>query len=196
MALDAMTVAAKSDVQSAKRQIRAARHHRQARRVARRLVQRDHVVRRAQREWRRSFRAFILGSDLATLLVTPVTYSVLLPFLLLDAWVSLYQAVCFRAWGIAPVRRRSYFAIDRHKLAYLNELEKLNCAYCSYVNGLTAYVREVAARTEQYWCPIKHARALRDTHPRYDGFVDYGDAAGYRKRLGTLRHDLGRTRPR
>ena len=29
-----------------------------------------------------------------------------------------------------------------------------------YANGLMAYVREVAARTEQCWYPIKRARAI------------------------------------
>ena len=28
------------------------------------------------------------------------------------------------------------------------------CARRGYANGLMAYVREVAVRTEQYWCPI------------------------------------------
>ena len=136
----------------------------------------------------------MLGGDLATFLAAPLIYSTLIPFLVLDAWVTVYQAVCFRAWDIRRVRRRSYLALDRHKLTYLNGLEKLNCLYCSYVNGLTAYVREVAARTEQYWCPIKHARKVRDTHQRYPGFIEYGDAGGYRKRLSALRHDLTRHR--
>ncbi len=87
-----------------------------------------------------------------------------------------------------------YLAIDRHKLAYLNGLEKLNCLYCSYVNGLTPHVREVAARTEQYWCPIKHARQVRDTHIATPASSSTGDAGGYRKRLGALRHDLTRDR--
>jgi hypothetical protein len=38
-------------------------------------------------------------------------------------------------------------------------IEKINCAYCSYANGAIASVREMASRTEIYWCPIKHAAA-------------------------------------
>jgi hypothetical protein len=90
------------------------------------------------------------------------------------------------------VPRRRYFAIDRHKLAYLNGIEKVNCTFCSYTNGLIAYVREVAARTEQYWCPIKHARAIPVPHSRYHLFFDYGDAARYRRDFGALRHGLRR----
>ena len=45
----------------------------------------------------------------------------------------------------------------------------INCIYRSYANGLCSYVTEVAARTEQHWCPIKHARRLRNvTAPRPD----------------------------
>jgi hypothetical protein len=90
------------------------------------------------------------------------------------------------------VKRADYFAFDRGHLAYLNALEKLNCAYCSYANCLIAYVREIAARTEQYWCPIKHARRVTGSHARYMQFDDYGDAEGYQKRAEELRALLAR----
>ncbi len=111
---------------------------------------------------------------------------------MLDFWVTLYQSVCFPIYGIARMPRRRYFAIDRHKLAYLNGIEKLNCTFCSYANGLIAYVREVAARTEQYWCPIKHARTIPVPHSRYHLFFDYGDAERYRRALVPLRDALRR----
>ena len=95
--------------------------------------------------------------------------------------------MCFPVYGIPRVRRRDYFAFDREQLAFLNAVEKINCAYCAYANGLLAYVREIASRTEEYWCPIKHARRLLGTHPRYAGFVDYGDADAYRHDLESLR---------
>ncbi len=79
-----------------------------------------------------------------------------------------------------PAPHAGYFALDRHRLAYLNGIEKANCTFGTYANGVVAYVREVAARTEQYWCPIKHSRTVRDPHARYQGFFDYGDAEGYR----------------
>lgn len=144
----------------------------------------------ADRTHRAPLLRYVLSGDLLTILTAPVTYSLVIAFLLLDLWVTAYQAVCFRAWGITRVRRRSYFAIDRHKLGYLNGLEKLNCMYCSYVNGLVAYVREVAARTEQYWCPIRHSRRTRHPHHRYAGFPAYGDGAAYRHALPVLRARL------
>jgi hypothetical protein len=80
--------------------------------------------------------------------------------------------------------------IDRYRLEYLNAIEKVNCTYCSYANGLIAYIREIAARTEQFWCPIKHGHRVRSPHQRYPLFADYGDAAGYRVRSGQLRTAL------
>jgi hypothetical protein len=79
---------------------------------------------------------------------------------------------------------------DRTHLAYLNWLEKINCAYCSYGNGLMAYGREVVALTEKYWCPIKHARRRMQAHAHYHGFAVYGDAENYRDELARLREEL------
>lgn len=122
-------------------------------------------------------------------LTAPVIYAGIVPLLLLDLMVSLYQAICFPVYGIPKARRRDYLVFDRHDLPYLNALEKINCAYCSYANGLAAWLREVAARTEQYWCPIKHARRIRDAHSRYPRFFEYGDAESYRKGLERLRKE-------
>jgi len=80
--------------------------------------------------------------------------------------------------------------LDRQKLSYLNAIEKVGCTFCSYGNGLIAYVREVSARTEEYWCPIKHARAIPTPHARYHEFFDYGDGERYRSELMTLRRTL------
>ena len=55
-----------------------------------------------------------------------------------------YQAICFPVYKIPKVRRRDYLVFDRHHLAYLNIIEKINCAYCSYANGAIAFMREVA----------------------------------------------------
>jgi hypothetical protein len=94
-------------------------------------------------------------------------------------------------YGIERLPRRHYFVIDRHKLAYLNAIEKANCVYCGYATGVIAYVREVTARTEQYWCPIKHARPIAPPHAHYRAFFAYGDGVGYRRRLSALRRSLG-----
>jgi len=141
-------------------------------------------------EFKQDLLSFLRTVSLASLLTTPILYSVALPLVLLDLWVTLFQWTCFPIYGIARVRRGVYFAIDRHRLAYLNVIEKANCMYCSYANGVIAYVREVAARTEHYWCPIKHARRVPGTHAHYQLFFEYGDARGYRHGLAALRRRL------
>ena len=88
------------------------------------------------------------------------------------------------------MRRAEYLAFDRGDLPYLNLIERFNCFYCSYGNGVAAYFREVAARTEQYWCPIKHARRIVATHERYPRFFEFGDAEAYRQGLQRLRGQL------
>jgi hypothetical protein len=133
---------------------------------------------------------YVMGSRPLMVLSAPVIYSLILPFALLDVFVTAYQAVCFRVYGIPLVRRRDYLVFDRGHLAYLNAIEKLNCIYCSYANGLIAYVREVASRTELYWCPIKHARRVIAAHDHYSAFLDYGDAEAYRAELPALRQEL------
>jgi len=133
------------------------------------------------------------------LLTAPLIYSGWIVFLLLDLFVSAYQAACFPVYRIPKVKRSDYLTFDRADLPYLNAIEKFNCLYCSYGNGVLAYAREIAARTEQYWCPIKHARRIRDAHERYPLFFEHGDAEAFRQGLERLRQqyqdDEGRDPP-
>jgi hypothetical protein len=154
----------------------------------------EREVRLAHRRLKQSVLRFLRESSIPNLLTTPVIYGMIVPIVVLDLSFSVYQAICFRVYGIARVRRSDYVVMDRHHLAYLNVIEKLNCEYCGYANGVFAYVREIAARTEQYWCPIRHARRIPAPHTRYRSFVDYGDAQGYHRRLILLRRQLPRDR--
>ncbi|HXT00121.1 MAG TPA: hypothetical protein VN915_05565 [Elusimicrobiota bacterium] len=138
-----------------------------------------------QGSWR-----FLWESPRASLLVAPVIYSLFLPLLLLDLWLWVYQALCFRVYGIARVERARYIVLDRRSLPYLNAIQRFNCDYCGYANGLIAYAREVASRTEQYFCPIKHASRCAGAHLRYHDFADFGDAEAYRSSWKKLRDDL------
>jgi hypothetical protein len=150
----------------------------------------EREVHEAHRRVKQRLPAFLRESSPMTIVTAPVIYSLIVPVALLDLWVTLYQAICFRAYGIARVRRSAYVVIDRQSLAYLNGVEKFNCVFCGYANGVFAYAREVAARTEQYWCPIRHAKRIRAPHSHYRGFVEYGDAEGYKRRLIPLRDAL------
>ena len=148
----------------------------------------DEEILRRHRELRTRLSAYVWNAHPLTVLTAPAIYALIIPLVLLDLFVTVYQAVCFPVYGISKVERSDYLVFDRYHLSYLNALEKLNCAYCAYANGLIAYVREIAGRTEQYWCPIKHARRVIGAHPRYAMFEDYGDAEGYRKWLEQFKH--------
>jgi len=143
----------------------------------------EEEVLRRHRELKIRLSTYVLKAPPLVILTAPFIYALIVPFVLLDLFVTVYQFICFPVYGIPKVRRSNFLVFDRHHLAYLNILEKLNCAYCSYGNGLIAYVREIASRTEQYWCPIKHARRLIGAHARYAVFADYGDADGFKKSL-------------
>jgi hypothetical protein len=138
---------------------------------------------RVQRAIRIRASRYLLDANPLIILAAPVIYSLIIPIALVDLWVMAYQAICFPVYKIPKVRRRDYLVFDRHHLAYLNIIEKINCGYCSYANGAIAFVREVASRTEVYWCPIKHARRVLGPHPHYQGFADFGDADGFREKL-------------
>ncbi len=127
---------------------------------------------------------------LFVILTAPVIYLCLIPIAILDACLFLYQAVCFPAFGIPRVRRRDCFLFDRSRLPYLNPRDRLHCAYCSYANGVCAWATEIIARTEQRWCPIKHARPIEHPHSRYGLFFKFGDAATYRRSADALCRDF------
>jgi hypothetical protein len=137
---------------------------------------------------------YLRHARLRHIVTTPLIYSLIILFVALDVAVTLYQHICFRMYKIPRVKRADYFIIDRQHLAYLNAIEKVHCAYCGYVNGLIEYLREVSARTEKYWCPIKHAQRTPDPHYLTEQFVDYGDADAYKARLDELRQEWSKTK--
>ncbi len=142
---------------------------------------------RQQRRYKTGLFRFLIRSRLLVILSAPVIYAGWIPFILLDLFVTVYQAICFPIYRIPKVRRSDYLVFDREDLPYLNLIEKFNCFYCAYGNGIAAYFREVAARTEQYWCPIKHARRIKAAHERYPRFFDHGDAEAFQQGLNRLR---------
>jgi len=133
---------------------------------------------------------YILNAPLLHVLTVPIIWFIAIPALFMDLTVSIYQFICFKIYGIPEVKRSDYIVIDRQNLAYLNLIEKANCVYCEYFNGLIAYVQEIGARTEQFWCPIKHARKLASIHNRYHKFLEYGDHKEYKSRLKEIRKDF------
>jgi hypothetical protein len=145
-----------------------------------------------QRGSRTGLFSYLTGATVLTAVTAPILYLGIVPLVLLDLFVNGYQAICFPVYGIPKAKRSDHIVLDRVDLPYLNALEKLNCAYCGYANGLASQFREVAARTEQHWCPIKHARRTLAVHDRYPGFFEYGDAESYRLGLERLRSAMTR----
>ncbi len=99
----------------------------------------------------------------------------IIPAVFLDICITIYHTIAFPLYGIPRVNRSEYITYERRFLKYLNWMHKIQCLYCSYVNGLFAYSVEIAARTERYWCPIKAAHKPRFSHGWYKDFADYGN---------------------
>jgi hypothetical protein len=150
----------------------------------------SHEARARQAALKLGLRRYLMDSGVLSILTAPFIYAVAIPIFLLDIAASVYQAICFRVYEVPQVARRKYVVIDRHRLPYLNMIQKLNCLYCGYANGVIAYVHEIASRTEQYWCPIKHAERVPGSHPRYDEFLEYGDVGNYPDGLAQQRDQL------
>ena len=159
-------------------------------RIERNRVRFEAQARDYQRRLRKGVLRYLAGMELRDLIAAPFIYAMIVPFVLLDISLAIYQLVICKAYGIPRVRRSDFIVIDRHNLAYLNGIEKLNCVYCGYGNGLASYAKVIASRTEQFWCPIKHARRVAQPHSRYPRFFDYGDADSYREGLEALRENL------
>ncbi len=149
--------------------------------IRKRRINFEAAITQRHHELRTGILRFIRESGFFAVLFSPVIYVQIVPLVLLDLAVSLFQLIIFPVYGIAKVPRGDFIAIDRHHLKYLNGIEKLNCTFCGYANGLLAYSREIAGRSEEYWCPIKHARETEGQHRRYFGFAEFGDAEGFRK---------------
>lgn len=176
-------------------ELRSTLHEHEARasfRVKGKRVEFEQSVKEAHQRMKTGVWRWLFTGRPQNMLSAPVIYSMIVPLLMLDLCVSFYQAVCFPLYRVTKVRRADYFVYDRRQLGYLNVIERFHCTYCAYANGLLAYVTEIVARTEQYFCPIKHARKILGTHARYAHFLEYGDAVDYAARLEAFRRALER----
>jgi hypothetical protein len=144
-------------------------------------------VRSLHAQLKRTFLRWLVTDRPQNLITGPIIYGMAVPMAILDGFITLYQALCFPIYGIAKVSRGDYIVFDRHQLGYLNFIERFHCEYCAYANGLIAYAAEIVGRTEQYFCPIKHARKILGVHSHYAHFLAYGDSADFHARLEAFR---------
>lgn len=155
-------------------------------------VEFEQSIKEAHRRLKTGFFHWLITYRPQNLVTGPIIYSMIFPLVILDFFVTVYQATCFPIYRVARVRRGDYIVFDRQQLEYLNFIEKFHCTYCAYGAGLIAYVGEIVARTEQYFCPIKHARKILGTHRRYADFLDYGEADDHEARIEKLRVALAK----
>ena len=155
-------------------------------------VEFESSVKAAHLKLKKNFFRWLVTDRPQNLITGPIIYAMIFPLMMLDICVSFYQWACFPIYGITRVRRADYIVFDRRHLGYLNFIEKFHCTYCEYGNGLMSYMAEILARTEEYFCPIKHAHKILGTHTRYNRFLDYGDAADYEAKLEEYRVALGK----
>ncbi|MDM5270742.1 hypothetical protein PGH07_00950 [Sulfurovum sp. zt1-1] len=153
----------------------------------------EESVLKKQRENMKGLFRFFAEIPASHLLTSPFVYGMIIPAFLLDITLFFYQNVIFRLYGFKFVKRSEFIVFDRQYLRYLNFIEKLNCLYCSYFNGLMQYAADVAAKTELYFCPIKHAKKTLYRHRYYKDFLIYGDGEDYQKRLKLIRENIDKS---
>ena len=158
--------------------------------IAGKRVEFEKSIREAHKKLKTSWFYWFITVSPKHFLSGPFIYGLIFPLLTFDIAISLYQSICFRLYGISRVKRSDYYIFDHRHLAYLNLFEKVNCLYCSYALGVINYSREIASRTEQYWCPIKHAHKMIDVHHRYTDFLDYGNAEDFQIKMEQIRIEL------
>jgi len=141
-----------------------------------------------QKENIKNLLAFFREVPPVQFLTAPIMYGMVIPAVVLDVIIFIYQQVVFRIFKFKFLKRSDYIVFDHHYLGYLNSVEKLNCVYCSYINGLMQYASAIAARTEFYFCPIKHAKKIAYQNDYYHEYLMYGDEVDYQKKLKELRN--------
>lgn len=126
-------------------------------------VEFEQSIRQAHRRLKTGFFRWLVGNRPQNLITGPVIYCMIVPLLILDLSVTLYQALCFPIYHIAKVRRTDYIVLDRHQLEYLNFFEKFHCNYCGYASGLVAYAYEMLARTSSI--PVRSSTHAASSAP-------------------------------
>lgn len=84
-------------------------------------------------------------------------WSTLPAVILIHLSIWIYQHIYFTIFDIPKASIGEYIFFDRNRLRKLNIARKMGCMYCAYANGIAAWSKAVANRTEIYSCSIKHS---------------------------------------
>jgi len=92
---------------------------------------------------------YIKKAGFWVLATAPIIYSGILFIAFLDVYITICRYVCFRSCKIADTKRNGYYIFERAYLEFLNFIQMINCAYCSYGNGLMAHVGAILIEVEK-----------------------------------------------
>jgi hypothetical protein len=146
-------------------------------------------IKKEHRRLKTSLFRYAVYSRVLAILTAPFIYACILPFVLLDLFVSMYQWVCFPVYGVPKARLRDYMAIDRNKLRYLNALEGL--IVCTAHMQTDCLPTLWKSQDGAALVPNRaRARRIQQAHDRYSHFLPFGDAAAYRERIDKVRNDF------
>ena len=182
-----------SEISELEEQLATVMHEQQERlhyRIEGSKIRFEENLRRVHHELKTGVFAWLRESELRNVVSAPFVYAMIIPFVMLDIFLFVYQSVCFPLYRIPKVKRSNFVVVDRQHLGYLNVVERMNCMFCGYADGLLAYTRQIVSRTEMYWCPIKHARKILDPHRQYARFADFGAGEQYAAHLTMMRKEL------
>ncbi len=106
----------------------------------------------------------------------PFIYGLGVSLIIFHIILEIYHQIAFRLYGLNLIDYKKYIKVDRYKLPKLTLVQKFNCTYCGYVNGLLPYAVAISAETEKYWCGVKHdvdksSKYIEPLH--HKNFVDY-----------------------
>ena len=93
-------------------------------------VEFEQSIKETHRRLKMNFFRWLVTYRPQNLITGPIIYSMIIPLVITDIFITFYQLTCFPIYGIKKVRRADYIIFDRHKLNYLNFIEKFHCTYC------------------------------------------------------------------
>lgn len=129
-------------------------------------------------------------TNIKYLLSTPFIYGMIVPMLFFHILIEIYHRVCFYLYDMEYIDYRNHFRFDRHRIGGISPLQKFNCIYCEYGNGLASFTKEVIGKTEAFWCPIKHEDSPESPHAYYQQFMEYGNGRNFEEKRETVREKL------
>ena len=97
--------------------------------IAGKRVEFEKSIREAHKKLKTSWFYWFITVSPKHLLSGPFIYGLIIPLVIFDIGISVYQFICFRLYGIVRVKRAEHIIFDHQHLAYLNIFEKINCLW-------------------------------------------------------------------